>query len=442
MTCLSLHPERTALRVMDSSSAWLPQAALFFLFSSAAALSCAAAATFEQNGIRIDFSARSVDVHQERLMSEFDARFNFAIKDASGAPVPGAYPAAWLQRRAESQPTDLKACEQMIKTFIEGSFVTRPSLNLNVYYVWVLNDDSSIAVVDPLFHVGGSNLLTMIPLSSPGYDWQYSGINQRVLVTSPGSHGLAVIDSVANTVKQEVDLRVKPANIALQPDQHYVWVAYQDENSGGVVAVELASGRVAARLETGRGDHRFAFSPDNHYVFVTNQDDGTLTVIDVHPLAIVRTIGTGKQPVSIDYSPAADAVYISHAGDGTLVGVDAKSFEIRSRTPVAPGLRQIRFAPGGRLAALLNPANNRIYVFDAAQQKITKSGEVEKGPDRAQFQRYAFIYPAPGKPDRFDDSAGCDFGFGYANPGRRVFGWAEPLRSLRFSGDWNCAGAR
>lgn len=361
------------------------QAALFLFFCFVGGLGSAATATIEQNGIRVNFSVQPVDVSQATLTAGSDAAFRFSINDISGTPVAGAYPAAWMQRRAETQPTDKVGCKKMIKTFIEGSLLTQPTLNLNVYYVLVLNDDASISVVDPLFHFGGTSLLTMIPLSSKGYDWRYSKQLQRLLVTLPDARSLAVVDTVGFNISQEIDLGVRPGAIALQPDQQYAWVGYNDGQSGGVIVVDIGKGKIAGRIKSGRGNHRFAFSPDSRYAFVTNEQDGTVSVIDIHQLQNVRIIATGEQPVSIDYSSAADAIYVSNAGEGSIVSIDGKTFKINSRTVLDPGLGQIRFAPGGRFAVVVNPATDHVYVWDAANDRVSKSGKVEVGPDQISY---------------------------------------------------------
>ena len=52
--------------------------------------------------------------------------------------------------------------------------LSRPEVDLNVYYVLALNEDATISVVDPLFGYGSSKLLTMVFLHSPGEDWALS----------------------------------------------------------------------------------------------------------------------------------------------------------------------------------------------------------------------------------------------------------------------------
>ncbi len=354
----------------------------------------AGAVTIEQNGIEVEFSLAPLGRPEARPRANSEAAFTFAIKDLSGAPVAGGYPAAWLQRRAESVPTDSATCKNMVKTFIGGSLLSQPTLNLNVYYVVVLNDDATVSVVDPLFSFGGTNLLTMIALSSSGYDWSLSEKHAGLFITLPETRRVAMIETDGFKLAREIELDARPQRIALQPDQHYLWVgadatlATRDSpgaDAGEVIVIETASGEVVKHIGVGRGRHAFAFSPDNRYAFVTNELDNSVSVIDIARLQKVRDIETGAAPVAIAWSAAAGAVYISHAGDGAVVGVDVKTLRTHPKVILAPGLGQIRFAPNGRHALVVNPDNDRVYVWDALNNRVTKSGKIDGGPDKVTF---------------------------------------------------------
>lgn len=348
------------------------------------------AGSVEQNGIKVDFQLiplATATSSPHALRSGENATFKFHISDVSGAPVSGAYPAAWMERRAETIPTGHKACQQRVKTFIENSLFSQPSLNLNVYYVLVMNDDPSISVVDPLFHFGGSNLLKMIPLSSPAYDWRQSERHNRLYITLPKTKTVGIVDTLSLDVVEYISLTVTPGRIELQPDEHYLWVGYQDssEVGGGVVVINAKSGDIVKTIPTGAGEHDMAFSADNQYAFISNKQSTTVSVIDIRQLNNVKEISTGQYPVAMAYSPAANTLYVAHEGDGSLVAINSDSLSVVSRNQLNPGLADISFAPGGRFALLANPTTNEVSVLDAANNRITKIGRVENGPDQITF---------------------------------------------------------
>src|SRR5262245_19490567 len=82
-----------------------------------------------------------------------DVVFRFAIRDAtSGAPLPGAKPAAWMDLRHTGQPDT--NCRTRVQELLSGSIFRRAELDLNVFYVLAMNQDATITVVDPLFGFG------------------------------------------------------------------------------------------------------------------------------------------------------------------------------------------------------------------------------------------------------------------------------------------------
>ena len=345
---------------------------------------------FEKNGIQVKFSLQPLMDKAAKPQANSDVTFQFDIGDSSGSPISGAYPAVWMQRRAESVPTDKTTCQNMVKSFIGGSVLSQPTLNLNVYYVLVMNDDASISVVDPLFGFGGTNLLSMIPLSSPGYDWQLVERKQRLFVSLPQTQKLAVVDTASFKVLNEIDLTVTPGRVVLQPDQQYVWLGYHQSDAkgheqSGVLVIDVVTGKQVAQIETGVGKHHISFSADSRYAFIANELGGGVSIVDVAQLKKIQTIATGGQPASIAYSSAADAIYVTHSDEGHIVSINAKTFKVNSPISVAPGLGQIRFAPGGRFAVVLNPINDMVYIWDAMNDRIVKSGKVEKGPDQVNF---------------------------------------------------------
>src|SRR5262249_40777026 len=150
----------------------------------------------------------------------------------------------------------------------------------------------------------------------------------------------------------------RPSRLALQPDEHYLWIAYGNSSTGddsGVSVVSASTLKEVARIQTGRGAHEIAFSSDNRHAFLTNSYDGTVSIIDVRALKKVKDLYSGKGPASIAFSSTADAAYVTNELDGTIAAVRADPAEVFVRTQVETGLRQIKFAPGGRFAFVVNP---------------------------------------------------------------------------------------
>ena len=273
----------------------------------------------------------------------------FRLSDAKSAKsYRGANPAAWMDWTGGSSRE--RECTDRATRYLSGSLFDQPDLDLNVFYVLALNADPTITVVDPLFGFGGTKLLALVVLDSPGEDWAIDDDDQYLYVSLPDSDAVAVIDTDSWRVHQSLGVGARPRRIAFQPDGAYLWVASWENTpkTSGVDVIRVADGTVLAHIATGAGTHDLAFTPDNEFAFVTNRDADTVSVIDIRTLLEVEELATGSQPVSIGYSSLAQAAYVAHYGDGTIAVIDGQRHAILQPSPRAePGLAQIRITPDG-----------------------------------------------------------------------------------------------
>ena len=344
-------------------------------------------------GLTLDLRIEPLEEPAEAPLREGQlVRFRFALADAAtGTPFSGLYPAAWMDLRPPEVPGEDGRCAEKVERLLSGSFLSRSELDLNAFYVVTLNDDASLSVVDPLFGFGGSKLLAMVPLWSPGEDWAVTADRRRLFVSMPGSDAVAAVDTGTWKVLSNVPTGPAPGRLVLQPDGAYLWVGHDgagpgaEEPSGVTVLVPRTLGE-RARLTTGRGHHEIAVTGDSRFAFVTNEDDGTVSVIDVASLEVTTTFPTGLRPVSIAWCEAARTAYVAHAGDGTLAAIDGERHRVKARLETGhPGLAQVRCSPDGRLAFAVNPEEDLLHVVDNATGRLVQTGPMADGPDQVSF---------------------------------------------------------
>lgn len=347
---------------------------------------------FEYEGISVDFSMTRVTADEDprtHFVEGDDVRFRFRITDSSGAPLTDVYPAAWLVSRSAGSKTSQQVAAKKAQALVNASTLSPADLDLNIYYVVTLNDNATITVVDPLFSYGGTKLLALIPLKSTGVDWVLTADGSTMFVSLPESHEIAVIDTEKWEVREYVPGGVLPERLALQSDEHYLWVGGGGQgkraDDSGVTVLNTSTLEVAARIRTGRGRHDIAISDDNRFAFITNSESDTVSVVDVRTLKKRGDVPTGKTPVSIDYSAIAGVAWASHSGDGTVTAISAEKCAVVSRLQADKGLGQIRFAPGDRLGFVVNPERDSVHIVDAASSRIAQTGRVPDGPDQIAF---------------------------------------------------------
>ena len=317
------------------------------------------------------------------LVEERPVRVRLSVSDSlANTPMSRLSPGAWMDRIVPGDGAEGIDCKKRIETFLGGSALARPEVDLNAYYVLALNQDATISVVDPLFGYGSSKLLAMIFLETPGEDWALTENGDRLFVSQPDSDLVAAAETSTWKVEKEIPVGPHPRRLGLQPDGQYVWIV----RDGGITVLDARGLDRVTDIATGKGARDLAFSDDSRFVFVTNDEDGTVSVIDVAALAKVRDVPLGARPVSLAWSIQARAVYVTGA-DGTITAIDPVRAEPAARIEVEGGtaLGAVRFAPGGRLAFVVHPAKNRVHILDAASNRIVQTADVEAEPDQVAF---------------------------------------------------------
>jgi YVTN family beta-propeller protein len=346
----------------------------------------AAATSVIKEGVRIEFALESPGGKKDvPVVAGKAAVARFKLTDsATGTPISGISPAAWmdlLKKGAENL-----SCKDKIQSFLQGSLAYRPEVNFNTWYLLSLNEQPSITVIDPLFGYGGQQTLAMPLLTSPGEDWVIGPDRKKVFISLPRINRIAVLDSGDWKVTGHIDVASRPTRLALQPDRKLLWITHDSSDAqSGVSVIDASSHVVLAHLQTGMGEHRIAFDKHSRFALVTNAGDGTVSVIDIAKRKEARRVKVGGRPVSADYSVLGDAFYVANEDSGAVTILDGATLESRGTVSLDPGLRTIRFAPGGRWGFIANFRSNQVSVLDASNNRILSSVPVGAQPYQITF---------------------------------------------------------
>ena len=343
-----------------------------------------------EQGIAVEFTFEPPTANA-RVKAGEDANIKFTITDtATGTPVRNLGLSAWISLRApEEKLANAEQCHEKIRSYLTGSMRARPDVDLNSYYILALNRTPDISVIDPLLGFGGSKLLTLVMLKSPGEDWVLTNDREKLFVTLPVVNQVAVIDTRSWKVLQYIDTGAKPVSIALQQDQKYIWVG--NDEGGGVTVIDAGTQKVAAQISTGAGHHELAVSSDNQFAFVSNRESATVSVIDVAKLEKIKDVKVGPNPVSLALSELSKAAYAVSETDGSVAVIDPRG-ELVTRMEGKAGSRMIRFTPDGRYGFIANPRENMVNIFDVASNRVLHEVKVGKAPDQIVFSdTFAFV---------------------------------------------------
>lgn len=344
-----------------------------------------------RDGVVIDFEARPIEGSE--LVEGALTELRFKLTDErSGQPLLGNKPAAWLDigsgLHGNKAGSEQRECKEKIGLYLKGAVGIRPLVDLNGYFLLVMNRDASITVIDPMVSMAGrTNTLASIALKSPALDWVNLGELKRMYLTMPAIGKVAVVDTESFKVIADIDVGKQPTRITRQPDGKYLWIGNngREANESGVTVIEAASGKVVMQSPTGRGHHEIAISADSRQAFVTNREEGTVTVFDVPGLKKIKDIKTGALPLSVAFSKLSGAAYVSNGKDGTFSVIDGKRLEVVKTINVKPGIGPLRFTPDGRYALAVNTAEHVVNVIDPGSNEVIQTAKVQEQPFEVNF---------------------------------------------------------
>lgn len=124
---------------------------------------------------------------------------------------------------------------------------------------------------------------------------------KTLVVTLNGENKLAIVNLATDQV-EKVQVGNGPAQVYIDDNNQYAYVANQgteETPSNSVSVVDLASKKVTATIETGKGAHGVVTSPDSKRLYVTNMYENTVSVIDTEQNKVIDTIKVGGTPNGI-----------------------------------------------------------------------------------------------------------------------------------------------
>ena len=368
------------------------------LGAMAGAAMAGAAAIDEQrivkDGVAVRFSARPVAEGQP-LQEGGVAEVRFEITDeATGRPVRGAVPAAWMDLaeviQARGEGPHVRSCRDKIALYLKGVVGIRPLVDLNSYSMVVLNKDPTLTVIDPNVSMAGStSTLAQVALKRPGMDWAQDAERKALYVSMPKAGQVAVVDTDGFKVRANIDAGSEPMRLALQPDGKYLWVGNnaRQASDSGITVIDADTLKPVASIATGAGHHEIVVSGDNRLVFVSNRDAGTVSVIDVATRRKLRDIATGALPIALAWSALSRSLYVADGRDGQVAVIDAEGLAVRRHIALQPGLGPMRFTPDGRYALVLNPSANKVHAIDASSDEAVHAIDVPGQPYQLAYTR-------------------------------------------------------
>ncbi len=309
---------------------------------------------------------------------------------ASGRALGGVQPVAWwVARRSPAQIET--ACRDRARSLAAGSLGSRADVDLNAYRLVTLNQDRTVAFLDPFVKLHTSRLQGLVELPGLGHDALWLRESRLLIVSVPEADAVAVIDTSTRRLRGLVKFEAgsQPTRLVRDRDASRVWVGLDGRGEVALLdAVALASSQ---RLAVGKpGLLLLAVADDAPLMAVTNAQSDEAVIIDRGTRAVIKRRSVDAQASALAWSAAARAFVVSSAsGSLSLLG---EADAAHRRIALEAGTLTLALADGGRLALVANAATNTVTLVDLATGRVQASTPVAKHPDQIVMTAdYAYV---------------------------------------------------
>lgn len=168
------------------------------------------------------------------------------------------------------------------------------------------------------------------------------------------------------------------------------WFDYNEPSY--VIALDPKTNKELWRLPTGKGAHHIALSPDDKYLYVANQHEETVTVIDLATKTKIKDLHTGKGTCYLTPTMYWEGkvihtpyMFVSVDKEDKVSVIDMKTNEIIKDIPVGGMVHGVNFTPDGKTAWAAVMGAKKIVEIDVKTLKVTGEIKFEAGPIHISF---------------------------------------------------------
>lgn len=176
----------------------------------------------------------------------------------------------------------------------------RISADSKTAYVANMGEDS-VSVIDiPTFKETRKVIVGKMPVTTAVTS------DGKTLLATPNSENVLSIIDLASGKAEKVAVGKGPAQVFIQNDNRYAFVANQgtEQNPSNTVSkVDLATKKVVATIEVGKGAHGVVTSNNDKYAYITNMYENTVSIIDNQTNQLIGKVQVGEVPNGITFKP-------------------------------------------------------------------------------------------------------------------------------------------
>lgn len=188
----------------------------------------------------------------------------------------------------------------------------------------------------------------------------------RLPAAEPGKPAVGAAAAAVDLTEQHRS----PVDLALSPDEAYLWTVNQTSHS--VSLVRVTDGQILSEIVIGQRPQAIALARDGNRAWVTTNYGGELVAIERSgdELSVAGRVRLGHQPYGVVLSPDEQTAFVALSAGSAVAVIDLAALSLidRIETPAWP--RTLALTPDGARLAVGTSGGRSVSIIDAATRKL------------------------------------------------------------------------
>ena len=216
--------------------------------------------------------------------------------------------------------------------------------------------------------------------------------NGETAIASSGDNHVYVFSnkenvSNNNNTKGELIAKIKvgetPRGVKISPDEKYALVA--NEVSGTISIIALKNMSVIKEIPVGKIPHNIVFSTDYNtndtkLAYITMQGEDKIIIMNMNTFDETGEIAVSKGPHNLDITPDGKYLFVANAGSSDVAIIDIAKKQVIKKIPVSTGHHGIDVSPDGKMVYVSGIGSDKVNVIDPVKLELVKQIDVGNGP--------------------------------------------------------------
>ncbi len=239
------------------------------------------------------------------------------------------------------------------------------------------------------FDIKKDKLLAQLPTGNAPHEVAISPSKKFAVVTNYGTrenpgNSITIYNLEKLTVEKTITFENhrRPHGVDWIDDEKIIITT---EANKSVIIVNLKTEKIIAEIKTEQDvSHMLVLTPDKSKCFVANIGSGSVSVIDLKELKLIKNIPTGRGSEGIGITPDGKEVWVTNRAEDSVAVIDAQTLEVKAKIKVDGFPIRVKISKDGKFAVISCARSGEIAVVDVASKnvlnriKTAEKSEVEK----------------------------------------------------------------